>query len=128
MILTTKRCAYVNKLRGVICYINFATFYLEINGQRYSKTGLTYDSNGEYPEEQSVQHHRYVLPVLLHLVAVLHDAGDLRDVLDPLHGPDQLGTEARLGVAVGVLVVEEVSVKLAAGGVHIEGGLPMISL
>ena len=31
-------------------------------------------------------------------------------------------------MAVGVLVVEELSVKLAVGGVHVEGGLPMRSL
>ena len=32
---------------------------------------LAYDSDSEYPEEEPVQHHGHVLPVLPHLVGVL---------------------------------------------------------
>ena len=90
-----------------------------------NQTGLTYDSNGKYPEKQSVQHHGDILPVLLHLVAVLHDPGDLRYVLDALHGSEELRTEAGLGtVQLPLLVPHEVPVEPTAGGVQVEGRLP----
>ena len=96
------------------------------------QTGLTYDSNGKYPEKQSVQHHGDILPVLLHLVAVLHDPGDLRYVLDALHGSEELRTEARavlLAVRLTVLltglsVSHKVPVKPTAAGVQVEGRFP----
>ena len=89
------------------------------------QTRLTYDSNGKYPEEQSIQHHGHILPVLLHLVTVLHDPGHLRDVLDALHGPEQLRTEAGVRTVQGaVLVSDELPVKPTAGAVQVERRLP----
>ena len=92
------------------------------------QTRLTYDSNGKYPEEQSVQHHGHILPVLLHLVAVLHDPGDLRYVLDSLHCPEELRTETRLwalAVLLTVLLVsDKLPVKPTAAGVQVEGRFP----
>ena len=97
-------------------------------------TRLTYDSNGKYPEEQSVQDHGNILPVLLHLVALLHDPGDLRYVLDALHGSEELRTEAgiravllavRLTVLLaGLSVSHKVPVKPAAVGVQVERRFP----
>ena len=88
------------------------------------QTRLTYDCNGKYPEEQSVQHHGDILPVLLHLVTVLHDPGHLRDVLDALHGPDQLRTEAGVRTVQAVLVSDKLPVKPTAAGVQVEGRFP----
>ena len=63
--------------------------------------------------------------VSCHLVAVLHDPGDLRYVLDALHGPDQLRTEAGVRtVQRAVLVSDEVPVKPTAGGVQVERRFP----
>lgn len=53
----------------------------------------TYDSDGEYPQEEPVQHHGHVLPVLLHLVAVLLPPSDLRNVAHSFHCPDQFRTQ-----------------------------------
>ena len=67
--------------------------------------------------------------VSCHLVAVLHDPGDLRYVLDALHGSEELRTEAwlwtvQVTVQVTVLEPPEVPVEPTAGGVQVERRFP----
>ena len=60
---------------------------------QYDPTRPEEAGHGEQPEEESVQHHRYVFPVLHHLVVLVIVPDVLSNELDPLESHLDLRAE-----------------------------------